>query len=466
MGLGLAKIREGDVDEGTKEIETTASLDPNNSLIRSYLGKAYFEQKRGGLASTEFEQAKLLDPKDPTPFFYGAIKKQTENRPVEALHDFQKAIELNDNRAVYRSRLLLDSDLAARSASLGRIYRDLGFEQVALVEGWRSVNTDPSDYSGHRLLADSYLALPRHEIARVSELLQSQLLQPLNATPVQPSLAESNLLILEGAGPSAQAFNEFNPLFTRNRLNLQTSAIVGSNSTFGDEVVQSGIWDNFSYSLGQFHYETDGFRENNDLTQDIYNVFAQGALSPNLNLQVEVRHREIEHGDLDLNVFKLFGDSTFNPEFNRELRFGTVRLGAHYAVMPHSGFIASAIYQDVGEFQDFGEGFQRKIEQQAYLAEAQYIFLVPHVNLILGGGNYGFDRAEETHGQHGNVYMYANVRYPSQLTWTLGVSFDSLDHGDLGEFNFVNPKFGIRQGNRMTLKIKGLHLKQNSMFSL
>ena len=44
----------------------------------------------------------------------------------------QKAIELNDNRAVYRSRQLLDSDLAARSASLARIYSDLGFQQLAL----------------------------------------------------------------------------------------------------------------------------------------------------------------------------------------------------------------------------------------------------------------------------------------------------------------------------------------------
>ena len=141
--------------------------------------------------STEYEQAKLLDPKDPTPWFYDAIQKQTTNRPVEALHDLQHSIELNNNRAVYRSRLLLDQDLAARSAAVGRIYRDLGFEQLALIEGWKSVNTDPSNYSAHRLLADSYSALPRHEIARVSELLQSQLLQPINLTPVQPNLAES-----------------------------------------------------------------------------------------------------------------------------------------------------------------------------------------------------------------------------------------------------------------------------------
>jgi tetratricopeptide (TPR) repeat protein len=226
LGLGLAKIRDGDLKDGGKEIEIAASLDPNNSLIRSYLGKVYYEEKRTKLDKREYAVAKELDPRDPTPWFYDAIRKQTVNRPVEALQDLQKSIELNDNRAVYRSRLLLDEDLAARSASLGRIYSDLGFEQLALVEGWKSVNTDPGNYSAHRFLADSYSAQPRHEIARTSELLQSQLLQPINITPIQPQLAESNLQILEGAGPSTPSFNEFNPLFQRNRMTLQADGVV------------------------------------------------------------------------------------------------------------------------------------------------------------------------------------------------------------------------------------------------
>src|SRR5881398_4040605 len=145
----------------------------------------------------------------------------------------QTAIELNDNRAVYRSRLQLDSDLAARSASLARIYTDLGFQQLGLVEGWKSVNTDPSNYSAHRFLADSYAALPRHEIARVSELLQSQLLQPLNMTPIQPRLAESNLPLISAGGPGGLSFNEFNPMFNRNGVAFQISGIGGENGTWG-----------------------------------------------------------------------------------------------------------------------------------------------------------------------------------------------------------------------------------------
>ncbi|MCP4994746.1 MAG: tetratricopeptide repeat protein, partial [Gammaproteobacteria bacterium] len=263
FGLGLAKIRasfgKAELKGGRREIEIAACLDPNNSLIRSYLGKAYFDEKRDKLASEQFDLASSLDPNDPTPLFYNAIRKQTVNRPVEALHDMQKSIELNDNRAVYRSKFLLDEDLGARSAGVARIYRDLGFQQRALFEGWRSLNVDPASYSAHRFLADSYSTLPRHEVARVSELLQSQLLQPINITPVQPQLAENNLFILEGAGPAATAFNEFNPLFNRNRLALQASGITADKHTQGDDIVQSGVLGRASYSLSQFHYETDGF---------------------------------------------------------------------------------------------------------------------------------------------------------------------------------------------------------------
>jgi tetratricopeptide (TPR) repeat protein len=292
LGLGLAKIREGDLHEGRREIEIAASLDPNNSLVRSYLGKAYFEEKRTKLDGSEYGIAKELDPLDPTPWLYDAIRKQTVNRPVEALRDLQKAIELNDNRAVYRSKLLLDSDLAARSASLARIYSDLGFQQLALVEGWKSVNADPSNFSAHRFLADSYSALPRHEIARVSELLRSQLLQPNNITPIQPRLSESNLFLISAGGPAALSFNEFNPLFNRDRIALQVSGIAGENDTYGGEGVVSGIYKKASFSVGYTHFETDGFRKNNAQDDDLANAFLQLELSPKTSIQAEYRYRD------------------------------------------------------------------------------------------------------------------------------------------------------------------------------
>jgi len=150
FGLGLAKIKRGDLTEGRRELEAAVALDPNNALLRSYLGKAYYEEKRSPLEEQQFDIAKELDPADPTPYLYSAIDKQTTNRPIEALQDMQKAIELNDNRTIYRSRQLLDSDIASRSASMARVYSDLGFQELALRQGWKSVNTDPSNFSAHR----------------------------------------------------------------------------------------------------------------------------------------------------------------------------------------------------------------------------------------------------------------------------------------------------------------------------
>jgi len=464
LGLGLAKIREGSLEEGRRELEIAITLDPDNGLIRSYLGKAYYEEKRDNLAKGQFDMAKSLDPMDPTPYFYDAIRKQTVNRPGEALQDLQKAIELNDNRAVYRSRLLLDQDLAARSASLGRIYSDLGFQQVALVEGWKSVNTDPSNYSAHRFLADSYSALPRHEIARVSELLQSQLLQPINLTPVQPHLAESNLFVVAGGGPSAASFNEFNPLFERNRLGLQVSGIVGEQSTAGGEAVVSGLHNNVSLSAGLYHFETDGFRENNDLKDDIFNVFGQASLSPKTSVQAEYRSRNIETGDLTLKFFS----EDFITGLRQEEDFDLIRLGFHHAFSPGSDLIGSFMYaeQDTPS-KDSEPGiylFEDKSSLDASGGELQFLHRSKNYNIVGGVGYFNIEGDEEASftifvpdpvlvfsettpldTKHVNLYVYSYSHFLKNVTFTIGASGDFIesDESEIFERDQFNPKFGI-----------------------
>ena len=45
FGLGLATIRAGDLEGGRQQIEIAVALDPKNALLRSYLGKAYFDER-------------------------------------------------------------------------------------------------------------------------------------------------------------------------------------------------------------------------------------------------------------------------------------------------------------------------------------------------------------------------------------------------------------------------------------
>jgi tetratricopeptide (TPR) repeat protein len=463
LGLGLAKIREGHLQDGGREIEIAASLDPNNSIVRSYLGKTYFEERRTKLDEREYATAKELDPQDPTPWFYDAIAKQTTNRPVEALHNLQKSIELNDNRAVYRSRLLLDSDLAARSASLARIYNDLGFQQLGLVEGWKSVNVDPTNFSAHRFLADSYAVLPRHEIARVSELLQSQLLQPINITPIQPRLAESNLFLIAAEGPSAVSFDEFNPLFNRNQIALIMSGLVGENETWVGESVVSGIYNKASFSVGYSYFDTDGFRINNDQKDQIATAFVQLELSYKTSIQAEYRYRNTELGDLALRFFP----EDFLPGLRNEEEINTFRLGGRHAFSPGSIILGSFIYQDADfSLTDELGSFDAKRPEDAYSGELQHLFRSQYVNLVSGVGYFDingkidttitFDlpppdgpiivqSTTSTDLQHVNVYAYSYINLLKNVTFTLGASADFLsgDSPDVGDKDKFNPKFGL-----------------------
>lgn len=456
LGLGLAKVRGGDLEAGRAQIEIAAGLDPGNALIRSYLGKAYFEEKREPLDGQQFEIAKTLDANDPTPWFYDAIRKQTLNRPVEALYDLQKSIELNNNRAVYRSRFLLDDDLASRSASLGRIYNELGFQQLALVEGWKSVNTDPSNYSAHRFLSDSYAALPRHEVARVSELLQSQLLQPINMTPVQPQLSESNSLVLEGSGPAEPSLNEFNPLFHRNRNSLLASGVIGENGIRGDEMVFSGLWQQVSYGIGQFHYETDGFRENNDLNSDTYNFFLQTSLSYKASVMIEGRYTESEQGDLPLRFPLPSGEDNFSLNRRKDRDEKSIRLGMRLALSPRSKFISQATYVSSEESNHELIGTHSLdiiSDDTSYMVEVQNLISGERFNLTSGAGYFDRDRENTVRFTsenitkpkvtHTNFYVYSQVFYPNSFNWTIGGSADFYEDDEMKDRDQFNPKFGL-----------------------
>ena len=462
LGLGLAQIREGAIEEGRRNIEVAVGLNGNDALLRAYLGKSYFHEEREPLAAEQFAIAKDLDPLDPTAFFYDAILKQAENRPVEALGELQEAIDRNDNRAVYRSRLALDQDLAARSTSLGRIYDDLGFHNLGETTASRSLTLDPSNASAHRFLSDIFRGYRRREIARVSELLQAQLLQDVNINPVQPSLSETNLNIAGFGGPADPGFNEFTSLFQHDQVQVNLSGTVGNNSTFGTEGVVSGVYDGFSISAGAFHFQTDGFRPNFDITHNIYNAFAQAAITPELSLSVELRHRDSKEGDLELN----FDPDVFKNDSQRELDQESARVGLRYSPVPGSDFLLSFIYNDREDrlnetefFDPFSLSTDIVTKDKGTQLEGQYIFQRERLNAIAGVGLSNIDRKVDqafaldgvsvfndrldVQIDHPRAYAYSNINFPQPVTWTVGLALDDYEEGDLN-VEEVSPKLGVQ----------------------
>jgi len=466
LGRGLALIHEGALQRGRRELEVAAGFDSGNALLRAYLGKAYFEEKRDPLDADQFKMAKELDPLDPTAYLYDAIRKQSENMPVAALRDLQASIERNDNRAVYRSRQLLDQDQAARGTSLARIYDDLGFQQLGVNEATKSLSLDPGSAAAHRFLSDNLQSVRRREISRVSEQLQAQMLQDVNINPVQPSISETNLNLFTRGGPTDAGFNEFTPLFERNDIQFNASGVGGTDDTFGGEGVVSAIYDGLSLSAGAFHYESDGWRTNNDINHGIYELYAQYAVTPELNLQLEYRHRDTEFGDLEFD----FDPDDFLPNVENEFNQDIARVGVRYSPAPHSDFLLSYIYTDrEGSSHDVTPDpilgdivLDNPLDQTTNQIEAQYIFRSNQFNLLVGGGYSNVDIDEGVSLTFGGIpiiddqlpatiddyrgYIYANINIPEPVTWTVGLNYTDYneDRDPSNEVSRVNPKVGVQ----------------------
>lgn len=466
LGLGLSEIHRGRLLDGRRNIDIAVSIDPTTSIFRSYLGKAFYEEKRDDRAATEYRIAEQLDKRDPTPWLYDAIREQTSNRPVDALDDIRRSVMLNDNRAVYRSSLLLDSDLAARSISQARIYTDLGFNDLALLEAWGSVNESPENFSAHRFLADAYLGSPGYEVARASELLQSQLWQPLNLNPIQPQLAQSNLGLIQSAGPTLAGLNEYNPLFLSDGVQLQTNLVGGGDGTFADDLALSAVHGMFSLAAGQFHFESDGFRPNADQRQDLYNLFLQVSPSPRASVQVELRRYEANLGDTALR----FDPDDFSTALRFERTSNLLRIGGRYEFSPRAKMIASVVGEEFdlsnrdSDEQPPANTFEANTKSRSLSAEVQEVYAGNGFDLIGGLGYLRFEpevtgeitvhllpppfpplvipiEDRESSESH-KAYLYANYAANEALTITGGLSYNQCTN-PFRDRSGLDPKLGV-----------------------
>ena len=169
LGRGLCQIRQGNTRAGRADLLMAAALEPQRAALRSYLGKGFGDAGDLRRALHELNLAKTLDSADPTPWLYSALLDEDSNLINQGIDELQHSQELNRNRAVYRSELLLDQDQAVRSANLAILYRDAGMTDVSVAEAAKAVAYDYANDAAHLFLSDSY----------------NELRDP---TPVQPAL--------------------------------------------------------------------------------------------------------------------------------------------------------------------------------------------------------------------------------------------------------------------------------------
>ncbi len=258
LGRGLLKIKSGDVEAGRQDLQTAAALEPQRSVYRAYLAKAFATENRFNLAEKDLRLAKALDESDPTAWLYSGLIEQQQNRINSAIRDLQKSVELNNNRQIYRSEYLLDQDRATKGANLASIYRDANMLPAGLSEAQRSVTYDYGNYAAHLYLAQSYDLLRdpkkfnlRYETARLSELYLTDLLSPVGGYNLSQNVGQQD----------AQR------MFERNRLGVSSETEYFSNGAWSETGSQFGTFNGTAYSIDAFYRSDRGQQVNNDIEQ-------------------------------------------------------------------------------------------------------------------------------------------------------------------------------------------------------
>ncbi|HEY1716824.1 MAG TPA: FecR domain-containing protein [Verrucomicrobiae bacterium] len=289
LGRGLIKIHQGDSVGGLKDLQVAAVLEPNRSVLRSYLGKAFANKYDDARAEKELRLAQKLDPNDPTSWLYLALLEQQENKINPAIEDLQQSQSLNDNRSLFRSKLLLDQDQAVRSANLALIYQDAGMNDVSVNEASRAVSDDYANYSVHQFLANSYDALRdpnqinlRYETPWLSELLVSELLAPVGADNLSDYISQQ----------------EYSRLFEQDHLGASSSTEYRSDGAWHEEASQYGNAGNFGYAFDAEYRSQNGYRPNDDLQQTTYDLKAKDQLTSKDSVMLQVLDYDANEGDV------------------------------------------------------------------------------------------------------------------------------------------------------------------------
>ncbi len=369
LGKGLALFRQGKREQAVQEMWMATLLEPRVSLFQSYLAKALFEVGRPREAWAALERAKMLDPRDPTPSYYSGIYLADENRPGAAVREFQRSIALNDNRAIFRSRLLLDRDIAARGADLARRYWLLGLNQLAESLAFDALEDDPTSSSAHAFLAA--IARDLHSGTNVSldEFMQALLLSPVshnalhtlnrwvslvptgtraakgdfaapNFNPVTRGSVNDRLRRESGRGLAnfATSLGEYTSLLDAPGTNLSAQGAYESHNTDDENVLASAGTPGVAASLFAERYSTDGFRDaNDDLTDYEVNGLFKYALDPLSDLSFAAVYSNLRTGDIFRDT-DAFVQNDPNLRIHQELF--NFHLGYHRQLAPGSHLLA------------------------------------------------------------------------------------------------------------------------------
>jgi len=337
LGRGLCRFRQGQTGAALDDLQMAATVEPQRASLRSCLAKAWSEVGATDKATREILLAEKLDPRDPTAWLYSGLIEFRANNINRAIEDLEESKRLNDNRSLFRSRLLLDEDAAVRSANLAALYRDAGLADVSVREATRAVDRDYGNYSAHLFLAESYDSLRdarqvslRYETPWFSELLLANLLAPVGAGYLSQNISQqeySRLLQLDGLGVSS-------------------STEYASRGDWRQAGSIFGTAQRTSFAFDAYYASLNGERPNDDVDQRTFYGKVKQELTPQDTVFLQFIRYENTSGDVRQYYDPSFASATLRF---KEVQDPNVYLGFHHEWGPgsHTLFLAARLQDRV-----------------------------------------------------------------------------------------------------------------------
>lgn len=333
LGRGLCQMRARDFAEARAAFQAAAALEPQRGLFRSYLGKAASELGDPAAAEKELRLAKTLDANDPTAWLYSALHLWQQNHLNEAVRELETSSDLNDQRAPFRSRLLLDQDRAVRSANLAALYEDIGLPEASRRTAARAVSERYSDFSGHWFLASSYQAQAgdnrfdlRQETARQSELLVANLLAPPGGGNLSQLLSQQEHLRFFEARP----------------VGLSLLAEYRSGGDWRQNATIFGTLGGFSFAFDSIYESLNGQQPNGESENRQFILTLKQRVTPDDEAYFQVGHLDFSAGDVASYYDPAQAKNGFSVSEKQE---PTLYAGWHHRWSPasHTLFLAARL---------------------------------------------------------------------------------------------------------------------------
>ncbi len=456
LGRGLCLLRGRHFSEARSAFQAAAALEPQRGLFRSYLGKAASELGDAKAAEKEFNLAQRLDANDPTAWLYSALHLWQQNQLNEAIRDLEHAADLNDSRAVFRSRLQLDDDRAVRSANLAALYDDVGVPDASRHAAAQAVSESYANFSGHLFLSDSYQSQQagnrfdlRLETARQSELLVANLLAPVGAGNLSQLLSQQEHL----------RFFEPRP------VGLSSLTEYSSNGDWRQTAAVFGTLGGFSYAFDSIYESFNGQQPNGGFENRQFILTLKQRVTADDEAYFQIGHRESTAGDVANHYDPADAKEGFQVTEKQE---PTIYAGWHHAWSPgsHTLFLLGRL-DDRLTLQDPNENllflktgpFRGDVQSvqygpldppvqldftsdfTLYSAELQQIWEGPRWSVVTGGrwqsGEVtthatqtrifpATDQTVRSDLERGNAYAYGSWQVVDPLRLLAGVSYDHI----------------------------------------